>query len=105
MMSSRSETSSPILVQAPLAARARLVGDIDDRLDARQVSGKRTPVAAALRGTGLRLAGIVALSSSFAAGLGLLGLFKPQQQLVLGQRLGPPAEAVALQFLDDLFKP
>gem|GEM_PF-6869387 len=34
--------------------------------------------------------------------LNLLGLFEPQQKLVLRQRLGPAAEAVALQFLDDL---
>jgi len=65
----------------------------------------RTPVEVALRGTGLDLCPIVALSSSSAAGLGLLGLLKPKQQLVLGQRLRPPAEAMALQFLDDLFKP
>jgi len=77
----------------------------DDRLNAWQMSGKRTAVAAALCGTGLSLGGIIALSSSFAARFDLHGLFKPQQQLVLGQRLGPPAKAVALQFLDDLFKP
>ena len=38
-------------------------------------------------------------------GFGLLGLFQRQQQLVLGQGLGPAAEAVALQFLDDLPQP
>ncbi|ESW68307.1 hypothetical protein X771_11505 [Mesorhizobium sp. LSJC277A00] len=32
-------------------------------------------------------------------GLDLLGLFEPQQQLILGESLSTPAEAVTLQFL------
>ena len=35
----------------------------------------------------------------------LLDVFEAKQQLVLGQRLGPSAEAMALQLLDDLFQP
>ena len=92
-------------VQNSMAAGTDLVADIDDRLDARQMSRQRTPVAAALGSPDLSLAAIIALGFSFAAGLDLLGLFKSQQQLVLRQRLGPPSEAMALQLLDDLFKP
>ena len=40
-----------------------------------------------------------------AGGLDLLGLFEPQQHLILGERLGTAAEAVTLQFLDDLDQP
>jgi hypothetical protein len=37
--------------------------------------------------------------------LDLLGLFQPQQELIFGQALGPAAEAVTLQGLDDLTQP
>lgn len=45
------------------------------------------------------------LTFANATGLDPLSLFKPQKLLVLGSRLGLSAEAVGLQFLDDLFKP
>jgi len=49
----------------------------------------------------LRLAG--STPSAFPAGcLDLLGFLKPEDKLVLRQALGPSAEAVTLQFLDDL---
>ncbi len=35
----------------------------------------------------------------------LLDVFEPKQKLFLRQCLGPPAEAVSPQFLDDLFEP
>jgi hypothetical protein len=35
----------------------------------------------------------------------LLDIFEPKQKLILRQRLGPPAEAVSPQFLDDLLQP
>ena len=35
----------------------------------------------------------------------LFGLFEPQEQLAFGQALGPAAEAMTLQFLDDLAQP
>jgi len=37
--------------------------------------------------------------------LGLFDVFETEQHLVLGQRLRPAAEAVPLQFLDDLAQP
>jgi hypothetical protein len=37
-----------------------------------------------------------------AGGFDLFGFLEPQQKLILGKRLGPSAEAVTLQFLDDL---
>ena len=37
--------------------------------------------------------------------LDLFGLFQAEQELILRQRLGSSAEAVALQFLDDLAQP
>ncbi len=36
--------------------------------------------------------------------LNLFGLFKPKEKLVFGKRLGPAAEAMTLQFLDDLMQ-
>jgi hypothetical protein len=49
--------------------------------------------------TQIRFGGLIL---SMACGFTLFDLFQRQQQLVLGQGLGPAAEAVALQFLDDL---
>jgi hypothetical protein len=40
-----------------------------------------------------------------AGGLDLLGLLQAELQLLLGQALGPPPEAMPLQFLDDLAQP
>jgi hypothetical protein len=40
-----------------------------------------------------------------ACGFGLLDFFQGQKELLLRQGLGPAAEAVALQFLDDLPQP
>jgi len=62
--------------------------------------------SARLRGNPFRL--------SLAGGLGLLGLFQPEQQLVFRQRFGSSAKAgrllrnrleMTLQLLDDLAKP
>ena len=40
----------------------------------------------------------------FRGGLNQLGLFQPEQQLILGQALGFAAEAVTLHRLDDLLQ-
>ena len=69
------------------------------------MGGERSAVGAALPGASFSLREIVGLLPSDALGLELLGLLKAQEQLVDGQRLGPPAEAVALQLLDDLEQP
>lgn len=37
--------------------------------------------------------------------LDLFGFFEPKEKLILRKRLGSAAEAVALQFLDDLAQP
>ncbi len=41
---------------------------------------------------------------SLRGGLNLFGFFQPQQQLILGQALGPATEAVTLHGLDDLLQ-
>jgi len=60
------------------------------------------PVGTPLPGSSLALGRIGGLLRGEALGLDLLCLFQTQQQLVDGQALCPAAEAVALQFLDDL---
>ena len=52
-----------------------------------------------------RLLGRLGLLGGKARGLDLLGLLQPEQELVLGQALGPAAEAVALHRQDDLAQP
>jgi len=56
-------------------------------------------------GASLALGRIGGVLRGEAFGLDLLGLFQAQQQLLDGQALCPAAEAVALQFLDDLAQP
>ena len=53
----------------------------------------------------LRSAGSAASLCGLAARRGLLDLFQAEQQLIFRQRLGPSAEAMALQLLDDLSQP
>ncbi len=79
-----------------------MVIDIDDHFDTRQMGGQRTAVRSALRGVGLALSGSRLILLFLAGGLDLLCFFEPQQQLILGKHLSPSAEAVTLQFLDDL---
>lgn len=89
-------------MQAIAAAWAGMVLDVDDHLHARQMGWQRAPVGPAPRGLCLPLGGSRLLLLFLTGGLDLLRLFEPQQQLILGERLGTPAEAVTLQFLDDL---
>ncbi len=92
-------------VQRPLAARTRLVLDVDEHLDAgqmrRQGAAVGAPLARSLRAGGRRL--------GFGLGrrlrLALLDVFERKQQLIVRQALGAAAEAVALQILYDLNKP
>ena len=92
-------------VQCVAAARTAVILDVDHHLDARQMRRQRSAVHAALGGT----LGSLGRDGCFAFGLaacrGLLDVFEPKQQLIFRQRLGPPAEAMALQLLDDLFQP
>jgi len=92
-------------VQGAAAARAGLVLDVDDRLDPGQVRRHRSAVGAPrgrARGHGGRRDG---LRAGFASGDLLLDVLQTQGQLIGVQGLGPAAEAVALQFLDDLAQP
>jgi hypothetical protein len=92
-------------VQGPLAARAGLVLDVDERLEARRMRRQGAAVRASFaravraRGSrpGFRLRGRLRLA--------LLGILERQQQLVFRQALGAAAEAVTLQVLDDLSEP
>jgi hypothetical protein len=92
-------------VQRALAARAGLVLDVDERLDARQLGRQGAavgaPFARSLRARGGRL-GFVRLGLSRLA---LLDVFERQQKLIFRQALGAATKAVSLQFLDDRNKP
>lgn len=87
------------------AAGAGLVLDVDDLFDPRQMGGQRTAVGATLGGAGFPPDGVGRLVAGEFLGLNLLGLLQRQQQLVLGQALGPPPEAVTLHLLDNLAQP
>jgi hypothetical protein len=79
--------------------------DVDHHLHARKICRQCTSVGPAL----CRARPMFGRSSLFllflSRRLDLFGFLEPQQQLVLRQRLGPSAEAVTLQFLDDLVQP
>jgi hypothetical protein len=92
-------------MQRVAAVRAGAIVDIDHHLNPGQMRRKRSPIhatfggaARSLRRRGLFAPGIVVRRD-------LLGVFKSQQHLIFGQCLGASAEAMALQFLDDLFQP
>lgn len=92
-------------MQAIAAARAGMVFDVDDHLDARQMRRQRTPVRPPLCGAFPACGRIGTFGRLLAGGLDLLGLLKAKEELTLRQAFGPAAEAVALQFLDDLDQP
>ena len=94
-------------VKRALAARAGLVLDVDNRLDARQMRSAEPPrLARRLRARLRPRRGRSWLRLRLGrARLALLDVFERQQQLIFRQALGAAAEAVALQFLDDLDKP
>ena len=79
--------------------------NVDDQIDARQMGRKSTavypppgdPLPAQIAQSALLLLQTVRLD--------LFGLFEPKEKLVLRKGLGPTAEAVALQFLDNLPQP
>lgn len=89
-------------MQAIAAAWASMVLDVDDHFHPRQMGWQRAAVRPTLPGALQALCGRCLFVLFLVGGLDLLGLFEPQQQLILGERLGTPAEAVTLQFLDDL---
>ena len=79
-----------------------VVVDVDHHLDAAAgARGKRSTIHPTLGGSIGPLRRIGRVNLGIAARLDLLDLFKAEQQLIFRQRLGPAAEAMALQFLDD----
>jgi hypothetical protein len=95
----------PDPVQRAVAARAGLVLDVDERLDARQMRRQgaaiRAPLARSFRVRRRRLGfGRLGLSR-----LALLDIFERNQQLIFRQALSAAAKAVTLQVLDDRDKP
>ena len=70
----------------------------------RQV-GRQSPAIGAALGPSRLLLGQFILLVGKACGLDLLGLFEPEQELILGQALGAASRAVALHRQDDLAQP
>ena len=77
---------------------------MDDHLHARQMGARNPRFARRLVRPAACLAGS-ACSASSCGRLDLLGFLQPEEELIFGQALGPSAEAVPLQFLDDLPQP
>jgi hypothetical protein len=92
-------------VQGAAAARAGLVLDVDDGLDPGQMRRQRSAVGSPPG----RALGPGGRRRSFRPGLAggdlLLDILQAQVQLIGVQGLGAAAEAMALQFLDDLPQP
>jgi hypothetical protein len=81
------ETFAGILadpMQGIATARASVAFDVDHHFDARQVSGKRSAVHAALAGAAGLLGRIGHLNLGLGAGRDLLELFEPEQHLIFG---------------------
>lgn len=91
-------------MQRIAAAPADMIVDVDHHLDARQMRRQRSTVDAALGGVACPLGWRRRFVLGLSARRRLLGFFEAEQQLIFRQRLGPSAEAVTLQFLDDLLQ-
>ena len=89
-------------MQRGRAARAAVVGDVHHGVDPRQVGRQRAPVGPALGNAGGAHGRSRRLGDGLVGRLGLLGLIQPELELIEGQALRPAAEAVALEFADDL---
>lgn len=89
-------------MQAIAAAWTGMVLDVDDHFHPRQMGWQRAAVRPALPGALQTLCRRCLFVLFLVGGLELLGPFEPQLQLILGKRLSSSAEAMALQFLDDL---
>jgi hypothetical protein len=92
-------------MQRVAAARAGMVIDIDHHLDARQMRRQRSAVHAALCGSACPFGRMGRLNLGLAVCRDLLDFFQTKQHLIFRQRLRAPAEAMTLQFFDDLAKP
>ena len=104
-MSSRSLVSSPIRCSAS-PQHGQAWSSISTTISMRgRCAGSDPRFIRRLRGSVRPLGRIGRVTLGLAARRDLLDLFEPEQHLILGQRLGAAAEAVALQFLDDLAQP
>ena len=92
-------------MQRVAAARASMIVDVDHHLDARQMRRQRSTVDATLGGVARPLGWRHRFVLGLSARRRLLDFFEAEQQLIFRQRLGPSAEAVTLQLLDDLLQP
>jgi len=101
-MSSRSPVSSPIRCSA-LPQHGQAWSSISTTISTRgRCAGSDPRVHTALTGSARPFRRIDRINLGLAARRDLLDLFQAKQHLILGQRLGAPAESMALQFLDDL---
>ena len=78
---------------------------IDHRLDARQTRRQPAAVDPAPGSAHFALGGIVLLGRGLIRCRCLLGVLQCKLELVLGQALGPPTEAMALELANDLAQP
>jgi hypothetical protein len=103
-MSSRSLLSSPIRCNS-LWQEGQVVVDFDDNLDPPQMGRQRATVDTSLLGPRGSVGRSRLIRCRLIACCCLLDVFEAEQHLIFGQRLGPAAKTVPLQFLDDLTQP
>jgi hypothetical protein len=84
------------LMQGAVTTRADVSFDIDQHLDAWQMSGQRSTVHQALGGTTRVLFRDSICLFGLTLCFNLFDVFQTQQKLVFRQRLGTPAKAVTL---------
>ena len=89
-------------MQSLAAAWASAVFYVDHHLDARQMSRKRSAIDTTLCASSNALSRIGRFILGLLARRNLVDVLKSEQHLIFGQRLSAPAEAMALQLLDDL---
>jgi hypothetical protein len=89
-------------MQRLAATRTSAVFDVDQHLDAWQMSRKRSAIDATLGASACPLSLIGYLALGLLTRRSLLDLFEPEQHLIFGKRLSAPAKTMTLQFLDDL---
>jgi hypothetical protein len=92
-------------VQLASAGGAGPAVDIDDDLDPWQLRRQRAAIGASLLSPRGSLGRSRPICCRRIAHRHLLDVFKAEQHLIFGQRLGPAAKMVPLHFFDDLAKP
>ena len=92
------------LVKQTSAARAALVVEVVQDLDAWQMRWQGTAIGLTLGREGRAFVGGFELFEGFSCGNGLFDILESEQQLILAQRLGTTTEAMTLHRFDDLFQ-